>query len=88
MLKSFVSLQQENIKTSKKSVKVVNIERENLFTLWTIKFAGKIWLMIILTVTKKYGFTISLENIFLEKPQKKGGGGMGGQIVLPSRASF
>ena len=44
--------------------------------------------MIILTVTKDYGFTVSLENIFLEKPQKRGGGGMGGQIVLPSRASF
>ena len=38
-----------------------------------MKFSGKMWLMIILKVTKKLGFTLSLENIFLEKPQ--GGGG-------------
>ena len=31
--------------------------------------------MIILKVTKKQGFTLSLENTFLEKPQEGWGGG-------------
>ena len=31
--------------------------------------------MIILKVTKKQGFTLSLENTLLEKPQDGGGGG-------------
>ena len=35
------------------------------------------WLMMILKVTKKQGFTLYLENIFLEKPQ-------GGQIDPPA----
>ena len=32
-----------------------------------MKFSGKMWLMIILNVTKKQGFPLSLENIFLNK---------------------
>ena len=34
-----------------------------------MKFSGKMWLMIVLKVTKNQGFTLSLENTFLEKPQ-------------------
>ena len=34
-----------------------------------MKFSGKMWLMIILKATKKYRFTLSLEDAFLEKPQ-------------------
>ena len=40
-----------------------------------MKFSEKMWLMILLKVTKKQGFALSLENIFLEKPQ----------VVLPLR---
>ena len=45
-----------------------------------MKVSGRMWLMIILKVTKYQGFTLSLslslslENTFLEKPQGKGGG--------------
>ena len=34
-----------------------------------MKFAGKMWFMIILKVTKNQGFPLSLEDIFYEKPQ-------------------
>ena len=34
-----------------------------------MKFPGKIWLIIILKVSKTQGFTLSLENIFFGKPQ-------------------
>ena len=34
-----------------------------------MRFSGKMWLAIILKVTKQQGFTLSLENKFLEKPQ-------------------
>ena len=34
-----------------------------------MKFLGKIWLMIRLKVTKNQGFTLSLKNTFLGKPQ-------------------
>ena len=37
-----------------------------------MKFSAKMWLMIILKVTKKHGFTLSLEDTFFKKPQ--GGG--------------
>ena len=43
-----------------------------------MRFAGKICLMIILKVTKKQGFPLSLEDTFFKKQQ--GGGGGGGQI--------
>ena len=52
----------------------VNIDGENLHIFWTtwgnsIKFSGKILLIIILKVTKNQGFTLLLEYTFLEKPQ-------------------
>ena len=55
-------------------MKIVNIDRESLHVFWTtwgisMRFSGKIWLMIILKVTKKQDFTLSLEDIFFEKPQ-------------------
>ena len=55
-------------------MKIANIDRESLHNFWTnlgisIKFSGKIWLMIILKVTKTQQFTPSLEDTFLEKPQ-------------------
>ena len=33
-----------------------------------MKFSEKMWLMIILKVSKKQGFALSQENTFLEKP--------------------
>ena len=38
---------------------------------WEIpmKFSGKMWLMIILKITKSQGFTFPLEDTFFEKPQ-------------------
>ena len=58
-------------------MKIGYIERENLYIFWmtwliTLKFAGKMWLSIILKVTKKKDFSLSLENRFLEKPQSMG----------------
>ena len=34
-----------------------------------MKFSGKMWLVIILKVTQNQGFTLSLGDTFLEKPQ-------------------
>ena len=45
-----------------------------------MKFPGNMWLMIILKITKKQGFTLSSEATFFEKPQ----GGGGGQIDFPA----
>ena len=55
-------------------MKIVSIEGESLHIFWTtwgisMKFSERKWLMIILKVTKKQGFTLSLESAFLEKPQ-------------------
>ena len=36
-----------------------------------MKFSGKMWLIIILKATKNQGFTLSLENTFLKKPQEE-----------------
>ena len=36
-----------------------------------MKFSGKVCLMIVLKVTEKQGFTPSLENTVLEKPQMR-----------------
>ena len=65
MLTSLVSLQQRNVKKSAKLTKIVNIKEENLHIFWmtwgiSMIFSGKIWLMIILKVTKMQGFTLSL----------------------------
>ena len=46
-----------------------------------MKFLGKSGLMAISKVTKKQGFTLSLEDTFLEKPQR-------GSICLPAPASL
>ena len=55
-------------------MKIVNIDGEILHIFWmtwgiSIKFSGKIWLMIIIKVTKNEGFTLSLEDTVFEKPQ-------------------
>ena len=55
-------------------MEIVNIDRENLHIFWTpwgswLKFSEKIWLMIILKVTKNQGFTLSQQHAILEKPQ-------------------
>ena len=68
---------------SKKLVKIINIEEENLhiFTatlVISMIFSAMIWLMIISKVTKKQSFTLSLENTFYEKPQE------GSQIGAPT----
>ena len=57
-----------------KLMKIANIDREilhNFLTIWgnSMKFSGKMWLMIILRVTKNQGFTLSLKDTFFEKPQ-------------------
>ena len=77
---SLAFLQQGNVKKSKKLVNVVNIEEENLHIFWTsweipMKFSGKMWLMIILKVTKEQISTHSPKNIFLEEPHRGRGGG-------------
>ena len=74
-LTSLVSLQQVNVKKSGKLMKIANIDREILHNFWTtwgisMKFSGKMRLMIILKVTKSQGFTLSLEDTFFEKPQE------------------
>ena len=55
-------------------MKIANIDREILHIFWRtsealMEFSGKIWLSIILKVTKNQGFTLSLEDTFFEKPQ-------------------
>ena len=70
MLTSLAYLQQRNFKKSKKSMKLVNIEAENLHILWKIceismKFSGMVWFIIILKVTKKTEFDpFSRKHIF------------------------
>ena len=56
---------------------IANIDREILHIFWTtcgisMTFLGKMWLTIILKVTKNQGFTLSLEDTFFEKPQAGG----------------
>ena len=70
-------------KNPKKLMKIVNIDGENLLIFWTkwgisMKTSGKMWLMIILKVIQNQAFTLSLEDAFLQKPQKGWGGGWGG----------
>ena len=57
----------KNSKNRGKLMKIANIDREILHIFWTtsgisMKFSGKMWLMIILKVTKGQGFTLSLED--------------------------
>ena len=60
MLTLSVSLQQGNVKKSEKKMKIVNIEEENLRIFWmtwgiSMKFSGKVSLMIILKIRKSRG---------------------------------
>ena len=41
-----------------------------------MKFPGKMCFEIILKVTKKQDFNLSLQDTFFEKPQGRGGGGV------------
>ena len=59
---------------------MMNIDEENVHVFRTtlrisMKFSGKMCLMIILKVTKNQDFATSLENALLEKPQGVLGGG-------------
>ena len=75
-----------------KSIKIVNIEREIVHIFWTtwgisMEFSGKVWLMIILKLTKNQCFILSLEDTFFEKQQMTGDGGgalVGGGDQTPS----
>ena len=69
-----VLLLQENVKKSKKSMKIANIytlltKKSSLSSqrLVEIKWIFQMWFMIILKVTKKQGFTFFLGDTFLEK---------------------
>ena len=67
----------KNPKNWLKSMEIANIDTEILHIFWTtwgisIRFSGKMWLMIILKVTKNQGFTLSLEDTYFEKPQGRG----------------
>ena len=71
-----------------KAVELPNIdrERESLCIAWTTRrvsmnFSGKMWLIIIAKVCKCQGFTLSLEDKFLERLQ--GGGGAGVKQTAP-----
>ena len=64
-------------------MKIVNIDGKILHIFWKTwgiskKFSGKMWLMIILKVTKNQGFIISLEDTVSENSQA-------GQLDTPSR---
>ena len=69
-----VLLLQENVKKSKKSMKIANIytlltKKSSLSSqrLVEIKWIFQMWFMIILKVTKKQGFTFFLGDTFFEK---------------------
>ena len=53
-------------KNTKNKVIIIIIKLKEIIS---IKFSGKLWLMITMKVTKKQGFTLSLEDTFFEKPQ-------------------
>ena len=60
---------------SQKLMKIVNIDKEILHLFWmtwriSVKFLGKMWLMMILEITENQGFTFSLEDTFSEKPKR------------------
>ena len=55
-------------------MKIANIDREFLHIFWatwgiSMKFSEKMWIMIILKVTKNQGFSLSLEDTFFKKLQ-------------------
>ena len=87
MLTSLVYLQQVSVKNSKKLTKILHINEENLHIFrmnWGISmnFSEKVWFMMILKVTKKQGFTLSLSR--KDSLEKEQGWGGGGQIDPPS----
>ena len=60
---------------SKNLINIVNNEKEvlHIFQMTgetSMRFSWKMWLTITLKVTKRQRFTLSLENTFLEKPQR------------------
>ena len=60
-----------------KSTKIVNIDWESLYIFWNFwGISGKMWLMIILKLTKNQGFTLSLEDTFSEKQHTRMEGGI------------
>ena len=72
---------QKNPENQWKSMKIATVNREIIHNFWTtwgvsIKFSWKMWIMIILKVTKKQGLTLSLEDTFFAKRQ-------GGSNSLP-----
>ena len=79
----------KNPKNRWKLIKLANIDRESLHIFWTIwgismKFSGKMWLIIILKITKNQGFTLSLEDAFFIKSQER----MGGWVKLTPSSRF
>ena len=61
MLTSLISLQQGNLKKSEKSMKIVKYSYLlNNLRRFSMKFSEKMWLIIILKVTKKQGLSPSL----------------------------
>lgn len=70
MLTSLVYFQQENAEKFKYWIKTVNIDKENLYAFqktWgtSMKFSGKMWVLIILEIPKNQIFTLSLGNTVL-----------------------
>ena len=58
MLTSLISLQQGNLKKSEKSMKIVKYSYLlNNLRRFSMKFSEKMWLIIILKVTKKQGLS-------------------------------
>ena len=56
-------------KNRSKSIKIANNDKEIFHIFWTtwgisVKFSGKMWLMIILKITENQGFSLSLEDTF------------------------
>ena len=72
-----------NPKTRYKTMKIANIDRENIYIFWTtsgiwMKFSGKMWLMIILKLKKKQVLYVSskergtlFRRYIFEKPQSQ-----------------
>ena len=72
MLTSLVYLQQGNVKKCKKQTQIVNIDEKNLHifpTTWgiLIKFPRR---KCLIKSERNQGYTLSLENTVLEKPQR------------------
>ena len=71
MQTTLVYLQRGKVKKSKNLIKIVNTDKENLhiFRKISVRFSGKMCLMIKLKVTKNQDFTYCLVNTLLEKLQ-------------------